>query len=191
MIVLKDIGVLFFFSVVFMLKNNFFSYAKVFFILCLFFFKVDLVLFLVDFKIQKNIILRTVLLIKITVKNFSYYYFKQKEKKKLFFFLIKIFSISMFFLVRSNNWLLFFVGWESMGIISFFLISWWKSRIKSNSARVQSLLYNRIGDFFLFLGIILFRISVWVVPKKSRTNCFVLLFKPICLLKNAIWMNII
>jgi len=48
-----------------------------------------------------------------------------------------------------------FIGWELIGIISLLLINYYNNRIEATKAGLKAVVYNRIGDVFLILSIIL------------------------------------
>jgi len=60
----------------------------------------------------------------------------------------------MILLVTSNNLLLLFFGWEGVGLISYFLINFWYTRVLANKAALKAFLINKFGDIFLLIGIL-------------------------------------
>lgn len=65
---------------------------------------------------------------------------------------LSLFTFFMLILVTADNFLQMFVGWEGVGVSSYLLINFWFTRIQANKAAIKAMLVNRIGDFFLLLG---------------------------------------
>ncbi len=65
---------------------------------------------------------------------------------------LSLFTFFMLMLVTANNFLQMFVGWEGVGVSSYLLINFWFTRIQANKAAIKAMLVNRVGDFFLLLG---------------------------------------
>jgi NADH-ubiquinone oxidoreductase chain 5 len=66
---------------------------------------------------------------------------------------LSLFTFFMLILVTADNLIQMFVGWEGVGLCSYLLINFWFTRIQANKAAIKAMLMNRIGDFFLALGI--------------------------------------
>jgi NADH-quinone oxidoreductase subunit L len=55
----------------------------------------------------------------------------------------------------ANNLLLTFVGWEGVGVCSYFLVAFWFERESAASAGKKAFIYNRIGDVGFLVAIFL------------------------------------
>jgi NADH-quinone oxidoreductase subunit L len=70
-----------------------------------------------------------------------------------FFLYLNLFVFSMLILVLGNNLLLTFVGWEGVGVCSYFLISFWFEKPANASAGKKAFITNRVGDWGFMVGI--------------------------------------
>ena len=72
-----------------------------------------------------------------------------------FFVYLNLFVFSMLVLVLGNNLLLTFVGWEGVGVCSYWLVSYYYDKDAAASAGKKAFIYNRVGDVGLLLAMFL------------------------------------
>jgi NADH-quinone oxidoreductase subunit L len=72
-----------------------------------------------------------------------------------FFAYLNLFVFNMLILVASNNFLLFFVGWEGVGLCSYLLIGYYYEKKSAADAGKKAFVVNRVGDFGFLIGMFL------------------------------------
>jgi NADH-quinone oxidoreductase subunit L len=77
-----------------------------------------------------------------------------------FFAYLSLFAASMLTLVLANNFLLLYAGWEGVGLCSYLLIGFWFERPAAARASMKAFLTTRVGDLFMFVGILVLFASV-------------------------------
>uniref|UniRef100_A0AAU6QCR8 NADH-ubiquinone oxidoreductase chain 5 n=1 Tax=Aspidophiura sp. TaxID=3135528 RepID=A0AAU6QCR8_9ECHI len=117
--------------------------------------------FLLDFPFI--LFLVVALFVSWSILSFSIFYMAGDPNIHSFILTLVLFLFFMLILTSANSLFLLFVGWEGVGVLSFVLIGWWHTRALANSAALQAIIYNRIGDsgIILFMALSILFFNSW------------------------------
>nr|QMS50787.1 Nad5 [Metschnikowia aberdeeniae] len=84
-------------------------------------------------------------------------YMRFDPNRNRFYMILSVFAIFMTVLVVSDNYVMMFMGWEFVGVMSYLLISFWNTRMAAMKSALSAMLLNRMGDalFVMFMGTML------------------------------------
>jgi len=102
------------------------------------------------------------------IYTFSYFRYEPLVERLLLF--LNAFMISMILLVSSGNFIVMFLGWELIGLTSFFLINFWSTRVGTFKAAFKAFSFNKLSDLFLFFGILLIFSTMFNLDIMSFNN---------------------
>ncbi|MEA3143451.1 MAG: NADH-quinone oxidoreductase subunit [Thermoplasmata archaeon] len=91
----------------------------------------------------------------IIVFSTAYLHDETAEHLRRYYAVKSLFVAGMLGTVVMDNYLLMFIFWEVMGVCSYLLIGYWYTKESAAVAAKKAFLTTRLGDIFLFLGIVL------------------------------------
>nr|YP_003204909.1 endonuclease [Millerozyma farinosa]CAY39279.1 Endonuclease, NAD5 group I intron encoded [Millerozyma farinosa] len=83
-------------------------------------------------------------------------YMRHDPNRNRFYIMLSVFAMFMTVLVVSENYLMMFIGWEFVGVVSYLLMSFWNTRMTAMKSGLSAITLNRMGDtfFVICLGIL-------------------------------------
>jgi NADH-ubiquinone oxidoreductase chain 5 len=95
-----------------------------------------------------------VILISFLVHLYSISYMEYDPFIIRFISFLSLFTFFMLILITSDNYVQLFLGWEGVGLCSYLLVNFWYTREQANKAAMKAIIVNRVGDFFLLMGLL-------------------------------------
>lgn len=92
------------------------------------------------------LMMQLVIFISVITQIYSFFYLYNEPNLIRFQSYISLFTFFMLVLVTADNFVLFFLGWEGVGLCSYLLISFWSTRVEARIAGLKAVAVNRIGD---------------------------------------------
>lgn len=86
---------------------------------------------------------------------YSFFYFRGEPTSERLSFLLMLFVNSMLLLLFSDNLVIMFMGWEMIGVTSFFLINYWGTRVDTLKSAKKAIVFNLFSDAVLFSALVL------------------------------------
>jgi len=103
---------------------------------------------------------------------FANWYLSVTSSLVVFYSQFLVFQLAIVLLVDINNFYFLILGWEIMGVLSYFLIMTFNSRFLAQNGSILAFLVNRVGDFFLFFWLVSelsFLVRLAILTKSSLT----------------------
>jgi NADH-quinone oxidoreductase subunit L len=102
------------------------------------------------------VLLFVVTTVSLLVQVYSVSYMRGDERYTFFFAKLSLFTAGMLIVVLADNLLQFLVGWEIMGVCSYFLIGHYWEDVANARAAIKAFLTTRVGDLGFMAGIFVF-----------------------------------
>lgn len=123
---------------------------------------------------------------------FSINYMHNDRSFSRYFSALALFVFAMLVLVMGNNYIMLFLGWESVGLCSYLLIGHYYERKSAARAGTKAFVMNRVGDAGFLVGIFLIATNfnsvayTEVFANLDKIDSFTATLIGLCLLTGAI-----
>ena len=123
---------------------------------------------------------------------FSINYMHNDRSFSRYFSALSLFVFAMLVLVMGNNYIMLFLGWESVGLCSYLLIGHYYERKSAARAGTKAFVMNRVGDAGFLVGIFLIATNfnsvayTEVFANLDKIDSFTATLIGLCLLTGAI-----
>jgi len=91
--------------------------------------------------------------VSLLVHVYSTGYMHDDKRYTIFYAFLSLFTGSMLLMVIANDFMMLFVGWELVGVCSYFLIGHYWEEKENSSAAIKAFITNRVGDMGFLFGI--------------------------------------
>lgn len=105
------------------------------------------------------------------VLSFIYVEMWDDKEGAIFTLLLVLFLVFMAVLVLGQNIIVFYIGWEGIGIVSLFLINFWSERVRGTKAVLKVFFINKVGDILLLIGMSLLVGGIGIIDFFSLDAC--------------------
>lgn len=109
--------------------------------------------FFVDYISFSFILLTITIAFFVNIYTFSYFRYEPYICRLIS--LINAFVLSMIILVSAGNLVVFFFGWEMIGLTSFFLINFWSERAGTFKSAFKAFAFNKVSDAAVLISLLL------------------------------------
>ena len=101
------------------------------------------------------VMLVVVTTVSLLVKIYSVGYMHGDPRYSRYYAYLSLFTVAMLGLVLANNFLLLFISWELVGLMSYLLIGFWYEKKSASDAGKKAFITTKVGDLGFFAGLML------------------------------------
>ena len=101
------------------------------------------------------VMLVVVTTVSLLVKIYSVGYMHGDSRYSRYYAYLSMFTVAMLGLILANNFLLLFISWELVGLMSYLLIGFWYEKKSASDAGKKAFITTKVGDLGFFAGLML------------------------------------